>query len=473
MILKPNTAAGKSSGIFGKTHAHCLRILLIVIGSLILIAVIIIAATPYVLSRLNARLTGYIESDAFRAEMEKETAKGLHFPGGHYEPIKRTGTWTAETAGFHANDGWKALRAIDARGITAKFNPSGVLKRLWYLENVHVQGGEVEIQVYEPKPEPSPPKPWYAKYFLPERVYLNHIESEPVDVTWWFRGKRAGIFGTRLLITPHNRDFEYQARDGWLRMEPFPELRVNHIHTLITRDLLTLYNLDIDPNAPLAGRVHAEGKARTRPDDRSVDFRITMERVAMDPWAPADWREHVSGLITSKIHWIGKDTKLENSGGEAEFRVDDGRIHELPFLQKIATLTNERSLARISLDDCRFEAVWHYPTIEFRRLTLEQKDKFRAEGEVVVRDESLHGTVDLGIAPRLLGFLTEPVIHEVFPRAKDGYLWTTVHLSGTIKQPEQDLSPRLMEAIKEHPTAMLKIFFDRIGESIRHAFGNE
>jgi hypothetical protein len=30
-----------------------------------------------------------------------------------------------------------------------------------------------------------------------------------------------------------------------------------------------------------------------------------------------------------------------------------------------------------------------------------------------------------------------------------------------------------MEAIKEHPTAMLKIFFDRIGESIRHAFGNE
>ena len=44
---------------------------------------------------LNPRLTRYIESDSFRAEMEKETAKGLHFPGGHYEPIKRTGTWRA------------------------------------------------------------------------------------------------------------------------------------------------------------------------------------------------------------------------------------------------------------------------------------------------------------------------------------------------------------------------------------------
>ena len=178
---------------------------------------------PLIIPRLNTRLTKYVESDAFRVEMEKETAKGLHFPSGHYEPIKRTGTWTAESAGFRAKDGWKALRVIDARGITAKFNPSGVLHRLWQLDDVHDQGGEVEIQIYEPRPEPSPPKPWYAKYLLPERVYLNHVESDPADVTWRFRGKRAGIYSTRLLITPHDRDFEYQASGGWLRMAPFPE----------------------------------------------------------------------------------------------------------------------------------------------------------------------------------------------------------------------------------------------------------
>jgi hypothetical protein len=30
-----------------------------------------------------------------------------------------------------------------------------------------------------------------------------------------------------------------------------------------------------------------------------------------------------------------------------------------------------------------------------------------------------------------------------------------------------------MEAISEHPTAMLKLFFRQIGESLRHAFGRE
>lgn len=439
------------------------------------VALILLASTIWIvtIAWLNPLLTRYVESDRFRAEMEKETAKGLHFPAGHYEPIKRTGTWTAESAGFEAHNGWKAMRSMNARGITARFNPWGVFNRLWQLDDVHIQGGEVEIQVYEPRPEPSPSKPWYARYILPERVYLNHVESDATDVTWRFRGKRAGIFATQLLITPHGRDFEYQARQGQLRMNPFPEMRVKHIHTLITRELLTLYNMDLDPDAPVNGRVHAEGRAGTRPDDRSVDFRFTLDRVPIDAWLPVDWSEHVSGLATSKIHWTGKDTKLENSGGEAELQVDEGRIYNLPFLEKIATLVNDKSLQRIKLNVCRFDAEWHYPSIDFKRFAMEEKGKFRAEGEVFVRKESLRGTIHLGVAPALLEFLAAPVVKEVFPRESDGYLWTTVHLSGTLEEPQQDLSARIMEAIREHPTAMLKLFFRRIGESLRHAFGSE
>jgi hypothetical protein len=147
--------------------------------------------------------------------------------------------------------------------------------------------------------------------------------------------------------------------------------------------------MDLDPNAVVPGRIDVEGRAGTDPKDRSVDFRITMERVPIDAWVPDDWRKHVSGLATSKIHWTGKDTKLENSGGEAECRIDDGQIHGLPFLQKIATLVNDKSLERIKLDACRFDAQWHYPSVDVSRLAMEEKGKFRAEGEVIVRKESL------------------------------------------------------------------------------------
>lgn len=69
------------------------------------IAALLLAGGTIGIAWVNPQLTRYLESYAFRKELEKETAKGLHFPSGHYEPIKRTGTWTAESAGFQADNG--------------------------------------------------------------------------------------------------------------------------------------------------------------------------------------------------------------------------------------------------------------------------------------------------------------------------------------------------------------------------------
>lgn len=181
-------------------------------------------------------LTKYVESDAFRVKMEEETAKGLHFPRGRYARIRRTGAFTAQSARFEANNGQKAMRSLDAHGITAKFNPWGVFLRQWRLDGVHVQSGEVEIQIYEAHPEPVKPKPWCAIFF-PNRVYLEKMQSEQANITWRFRGERAGFFGTQLLITPNGRDFDYVATDGRLKMVPAPDLDLRRTHILITKTL--------------------------------------------------------------------------------------------------------------------------------------------------------------------------------------------------------------------------------------------
>jgi hypothetical protein len=78
-------------------------------------------------------LTHYIEGNAFRAAMEDETAKGLHFPRSRYSPIRRTSALTAQSASFEASDGVKAMKSLDAHGITARFNPWGVFVRQWRL----------------------------------------------------------------------------------------------------------------------------------------------------------------------------------------------------------------------------------------------------------------------------------------------------------------------------------------------------
>jgi hypothetical protein len=440
----------------------------------ILIACAVVAVFSLVLIVLaiaffNPRLTSYIESAGFRAEMEKETAKGLHFPSGHYAPIRRTGFLTAGTAQFEAHEGRKAMRSIDAHGITAKFNPWGVFIRRWQLDEVHIEGGEVEIQTYEPKPEPSPAKPWYH-VFLPQRVYLKRIDSEPADVTWHLRDQRAGFFGTRLLITPHGRDFNYQATGGTLKIPILPDLRLRDTHLLITKKLLTLYNLDLESDGKSDGHIHAEGAAGTG-EDKRIDFKIGLDRLPIAEWVPATWREHVSGQASGEIRWRGKDQKLENAEGEASLRVEGGRLVKLPFLEKIAGLSGEPSLARLSLSNCSAEISWKFPKAEIKNLTIEAGEKIRVEGTVRIERQDLGGTIEFGLAPSLLSWLPNP--EEVFPKKQDGYLWTTVHLSGTLDAPRQDLSPRIMAAIKDDPGAALRLFFRELGVWLKGAFGGD
>lgn len=431
--------------------------------------VIVVALALIAFAALNPRLTRYVESDSFRAELDKETAKGLHFESGRYQPVKRTGTFSAESAGFQGKDGRKAMHSLDARGITARFNPLGIFLRRWQLDEVRIQTGEVGIQVYEPHPEPSPAKPWFA-LFLPDRVYLKKVEADPVDVTWQFREKRSGFFKTRLLVTPHGRDFEYDARGGSMKMLPFPEMHLEHTHLLITKTLLTLYVLDLNPKAEGKGHLRVSGTAGTR-EDKSVDVKVEADQLPVGDWVPQDWKANMSGLAAAKIHWTGKDPKLEHSSGNATLSIVDGRIYGSQFLQNIAALANDKSLERLNLTTCELELKWQYPQIDLKRLVLEEKGKFRAEAEVYAHKESLRGTIELGVAPRLLEWL--PVANEVFPREHDGYRWTTVHLSGTIDAPQQDLSEKIMEKLKEHPTAALTLFFRQIGSSLRGIFGKD
>jgi hypothetical protein len=441
-----------------------------IVAITILALLLIVAAFPIVITAVfNRQINRYVERNALRAELEKQTAKGLHFPAGHYEPIKRTGTWTVESAGFQAKDGWKAMQSLDARGITARFNPWGVFLRRWQLDEVHVQGGEVAIQVYEPKPESTPAKPWFH-IFLPQRVYLKRVESGPTDVTWRFRNKKGGFFGTRLLITPHGRDFNYQATGGTMKNALVPDLRLRQTRMLITKTWLTLYRLDLQPKTGETGSIHAEGTAGTG-QDKSVDFKIDIDKLPIDDWLPNGWREHVAGAATGKVHWKGRNPKLETSHIEAALRVDGGRVSKLPFLEKLATLTNEKELERLALNQCSLELDWNYPNAEIRNLAVEDKGKFRAEGTIKIENKALGGAIELGVARRLLDWLPRP--EEVFPRERDGYLWTTVHLSGTLDKPEQDLSPRIVDAIKESPSAALKIVFRQIGLWLKGAAEGE
>ena len=411
-------------------------------------------------------LTHYIESDAFRAAMEKETAKGLHFPLCGYSPIRRTSAFTAQSDSFEARNGEKAMKSLDARGITATFDPLGVFVRQWRFADVHVDSGDVEIQIYKANPEAVAPKPWFA-IFLPNRVYLKRIETPQANITWQFRGETAGFFGTQLLITPHGSDFEYVATSGRLRMALLPDLDLRRAHLLITKTLLTIYDVDLASDSSSGESIHAQANAGIG-KDKSVDLRATFNQVPIRSWLPAEWKVHLASSAFGDLHWAGKDPKLESSSGEGSLHVSNGRIENLPLLEKLAELAQKKSFERLELNDCSLRFSWKYPKIDINNIAIEQRGKFRIEGEISIEQRRLRGTIKLGLTREYLDWLPNP--EEVFNRRQNGYLWTNVRLFGTIDDPGQDLSPRIIELFKQSPGAYLRLLFHQFEGWLKRGF---
>jgi hypothetical protein len=414
-------------------------------------------------------LTHYIEGEAFRTAMENETAKGLHFPQCHYSRIRRTSALTAQTESFEARNGEKAMKSLDAYGITATFDPLGVFARQWRFTNVRVQSGDVEIQIYKAHPEAVAPKPWFA-IFLPNRVYLKRIETPQANITWRFRSERAGFFGTQLLITPHGPDFEYFATGGRLKMALLPDLDLRRTHLLITKTLLTIYDIDLASNSSSAESIHAQANAGIG-KDKSVDLRANFNQVPIRAWLPAEWKEHLAGSAFGDLHWAGKDPRLEGSSGEGSLRVSNGRIDNLPVLEKLAELAQKKSFEHLELNNCSLSFGWKYPKIDINNIAIEERGKFRIEGEMSIEQRRLRGTIRLGLTPEYLDWLPNP--EEVFSRKQGGYLWTNVRLFGTIDDPGQDLSPRIIELFKQSPGAYLRLLFRQFEGWLKKGFGGD
>jgi len=414
-------------------------------------------------------LTHYIESEAFRAAMEDETAKGLHFPQSRYSSIRRTRALTAETERFEARDGEKAMKSLDAHGITATFDPLGVFLRQWRFTEVRVESGDVEIQIYKAHPEAVSPKPWFA-VFLPNRVYLKRIETPHANITWRLRGEQAGFFGTQLLITPHGLDFEYFATGGRLKMAFLPDLDLRQAHLLITKTLLTIYNIDLASDSGSSENIHAQANAGLG-KDKSIDLRTNFSLVPIRSWLPAGWKEHLAGTAFGDLHWSGEDPKLESSSGEGSLHVSDGRIDDLPVLEKLAELAQKKSFEHLALNDCSFSFGWKYPKIHIENIAIEERGKFRIEGDMWIDQRRLRGTIRLGITREYLDWLPNP--EEVFSRKEGDYLWTNVRLSGTIDAPGQDLSPRIIELFKQSPGAYLRLLFRQFEAWLKKGFGGD
>jgi hypothetical protein len=232
-------------------------------------------------------------------------------------------------------------------------------------------------------------------------------------------------------------------------------------HLVITKELLTLHELELAPGPKSEGRIRVTGQAGMR-DDKSVSAEMDFSGIPVDPWVPNAWASLFRGVAFGEVVWQGSDLTLERSSGRGNFRIEGGRVAGAPFLDDAAAVTGKKSIEEIKLSRFAFTFAWKYPQAEVNEIDIEAKGVFCLQGTVEIDNRRLNGTLQLGATPQYLEWL--PRAERVFARERNGYLWTTVRLTGTVDDPREDLSPRVAELLKKSPGAAIGIFFRRIGE---------
>ena len=127
-------------------------------------------------------------------------------------------------------------------------------------------------------------------------------------------------------------------------------------------------------------------------------------------------------------------------------RLEPGKGSE-SILAILALLTGEPRLNGCPLTTAR--ATWSLQPgrYEIREIVAEAPGLLRSKGQVQIVGNAVKGQLQLGLAKNLGSKLAALTGGELFSREEAGYLYEPVNLSGTMERPQNDLEPKLKQAL--------------------------
>jgi hypothetical protein len=409
----------------------------------------------------NAAATSWVQGPGFHAMLEKETAKGLHFDRVFYAPVRRVGIFGIRSGWGAGQKGQKTIVAMEGNEVSGAFNPLGIFLRRWQIQYLHFASGTVWLQKTEAKPnEPKPPgPPWYL-FFWPDHLHLHLIKVDDANVLFQLQNKESGIHDTFLEITPNGRDFEYDAKGGTFTTPDTPRLNVEHIHLLVRKPRLDCSTMVLgDDTAHPEEQVRVQGHAGLQ-QDHGITAAADFVSLDVSPWLPEKMRTNVRGHFSGHLDYASTGTGLETAKASGHLALAGGILHDVPVIRTYIAATKSPDPGDLALAVCQTDVKLEQGAISLDNIKVESKGVFELTGHgSMAKDKTLSGELQLGLADAYLKWLPGAEA-KIFTQVDGPYHVAVIHLSGSAGKPKQDLSPRILAQIGDHPGVALKLLLN-------------
>jgi hypothetical protein len=417
-----------------------------------------------------------LHSDAFRNLIGGLTSKQLK-ADGEYERFS-----FADNAIY--SDGFKARGTAEAAfsdlradQIRAQINLAGLWRHAWQIDNINIQRLDLLLgHTADKQPAAEPrdiPEQSYAVPSMPSFKWLpNHVDLRKVIIhdtnfKWGENTTQPGaITNAEFTITPDGDAWNIVCNSGTITQAGGPKLDIDEATLRYQRS--TLYITDASLRYKTDSTIDLSGQVDF---GRDFDVRAKLKAIPLEPLLRPDWRAKLKGNLFGDVQI---SSPLPMAGGpriEGKLTLAQGELEALPVLDEIATFTTTERFRRIDLTRASADFTRTSDLLTVTNLVAESEGLIRLDGGFTVQNGMIDGTFQVGITPSTIQWIPAALQNKVFTVSHDGYLWTTMRLTGPVDHPSEDLTRRLAAAMVDAGIDTAKGILNQIpgGDTIQSA----
>jgi len=396
---------------------------------------------------MYAMVRSYLHSDDFRRLLSAKASQAANVTG-EFSPFRWEGL-AVDTSRFEAT-GNDVIRDLRVEGLHTEVGLGGLRRGTWEILGSRVQRLDISLDARKPSfmPIPLPSQainrqPAEKKGgWLPEKVEVQGLDIGDLLVRALLPQGEASASGLRVRAEANrnNHSWQAEAANGSIRL-PFsllPEIRLGRASLRYQDNQVFLTSATA--SAWKDGRLETSGEWNAITGEYSLQGDVT--GVKCEDIFNEDWAKRFKGDVSS-------DFTLENLSGPTAARghlsIRNGSVTALPMLDSLAAYADTRRFRMIALSEASTDWSWKKGEILFSNLILASEGLIRLEGRLSIRGNELDGTFRLGLAPGTLASIPGAET-DVFSPGNKGLLWAPLHITGTLDDPHEDLTDRLVSA---------------------------
>jgi hypothetical protein len=384
-------------------------------------------------------LKSYLHSDAFRRFLSAElsNAAGVR---GEFGSFRWDGLEVRTDRFEAAGDG--VVGDVHATDLSTEVILSGVRRGVWQLRGTSLRRLDLTLDATRNPQTLTPKENKKKSRWLPNEVEPDGLEIRDLSIKAKFGNGSVTSGGMGVTVQKTGSGHSYQAElvGGTIRL-PFEKIaELRHTRSRLRYQGGRLFITEATLGARERGRITATGEWDFSSGQYALQGAakdLTCEEVFNE-----DWSKRLTGDVLLDF---SADNLSELSKASGSIQIRNGVLTALPLLDTLAAYADTRRFRMLTLHEAQTD--WHCRDGEwlFTNFVLASDGLVRLEGTLRVRGRELDGNFRLGLVPGILTSIPGAETH-VFQAGERGLLWTPLRITGTLDEPKEDLSDRLIEA---------------------------